>query len=138
MADTELDPDSTPASPDPTPLQRAQGKGKSSTNPRPRKQQVYKKEDVLLRFHSCGRCGLFLSGYRLHHETEFEQAITEIDGDWLPLPWAADMRDLVNKSYGCRTDIETYYLEGTCPECKRPFAYAEPHPDQSAWFVVKM
>lgn len=92
----------------------------------------------MLRFQSCGRCGLFLSGYRLDHDTQFNQAIGEIEGDWLPLPWDADMRDLVNKSYGCRTDIETYYLEGTCPECKRAFAYAEPHPDQPAWFVVKM
>ena len=103
-----------------------------------KKRQSYKKEDVLLRFHSCGRCSLFLAGYRLQHEAEFEQAIGEVEADWLPLPWTPDMRELVNKSYGSRTDIEVYYLEGTCPECRRPFAYAEPHPDQSAWFVVKL
>lgn len=138
MADTDSEPDFDAEDADATPPQREPSPGKSSTKPRPRKQPAHEKEDVLLRFRSCGRCGLFLSGYRLHHEAEFEQAISEIEGDWLPLPWAADMRDLVNKSYGCRTDIETYYLEGTCPECKRPFAYAEPHPDQSAWFMLKV
>ena len=112
--------------------------GTRDTPTKPRKQRAYKKAEVLLRFQSCARCGLFLIGYRLQHEPQFEQAITEIEGDWLPLPWYPDMRNLVNKSYGCRTDIETYYLEGTCPECKRPFAYAEPDPEQPAWFVVKI
>ncbi len=109
-----------------------------SSRSNPRRRQSYQKDDVLRRFNSCGRCGLFLVGYRLHHEPEFEKAITEVEGGWLPLPWDSDMRDLVNKSYGCRTDIESYYLEGTCPECRRPFAYAEPDPEHSAWFVVKM
>lgn len=115
----------------------AQGQ-KRRRSAKSRRGKSYTRAEVLLRFHSCGRCGLFLSGYRLRHEPQFSQAIDDIEGDWLPLPWDADMRDLVNKSYGSRTDIETYYLEGTCPECKRPFAYAEPHPDQPAWFVVKM
>jgi hypothetical protein len=112
--------------------------GTRVTSAKHRKQRVFKKAEILLRFQSCGRCGLFLTGYRLQHEPQFEQAITQIDGDWLPLPWDPGMRDLVNKSYGCRTDIETYYLEGTCPECKRPFAYAEPDPEHPAWFVVKI
>jgi hypothetical protein len=108
------------------------------TQSRHRKQQSYSREAVLRRFNGCSRCSLFLTGYRLNHEPEFEQAISQIEGDWLALPWSAEMRELVNKSYGSRTDIKRYYLEGICPECKRPYAYAEPHPEQPAWFLVKL
>ena len=103
-----------------------------------RKRRHYSEQDVHIRFTSCGRCSLFLTTYRLSHEEEFVAAIEEIDADWLVLPWHPDMRDLVNKSYGSPVDIESYYLEGTCPECRRPFSFAKPEPDLPAWYLAKL
>jgi len=103
-----------------------------------RKRRHYSEEDVHLRFTSCARCGLFLTTYRLSHNQEFIEAIEEIDADWLILPWHPGMRELVNKSFGSPVDVQSYFLEGTCPECQRPFSYAEPNPDQPAWFLVKL
>ncbi len=105
---------------------------------RRRKRRDYDEASVVLRFTSCGRCGLFLAAYRLDNERQFNEAITEIEADWLPIPWYPELRDLVNKSYGCPIDIESYYFEGSCPECLRPFGYAEPDPDQPAWFLIKL
>jgi hypothetical protein len=103
-----------------------------------RKRQYYTEQDIHLSFTSCGRCSLFLVKYRLSHQEEMLEAIEEIDTDWLVLPWHPDMREIVNASYGARIDIESYYLEGTCPECLRPFCFAKPEPDQPAWFLVKI
>ena len=103
-----------------------------------RKRRHYAEEDILLRFTSCGRCGLFLTTYRLSHNQELIEAIEDIEADWLILPWHPGMRELVNKSYGSPVDIESYFLEGTCPECHRSFSYAEPDPEQPAWFLVKL
>jgi hypothetical protein len=103
-----------------------------------RKRRHYSEKDVLLRFTTCGRCGLFLTTYRLEHNQAFLEAIEEIDADWLILPWNPGMRELVNKSYGAPVDVQSYFLEGTCPECYRPFSFAEPDPDQPAWFMVKL
>ena len=69
---------------------------------------------------------------------EFAAAIEEIEADWLIFPWHPDMREMVNKSFGSPVDIESYCLEGTCPECHRPFSFAEPNPGQPAWFLVKL
>lgn len=103
-----------------------------------RKRRHYTEEDILLRFTSCGRCGLFLTTYRLSHNEDFLEAIEEIEADWLTLPWHSDMRELVNKSYGSPVDVHSYFLEGTCLECQRSFSYAEPDPDLPAWFLVKL
>ena len=103
-----------------------------------RKRRTYDRDEVILRFTSCGRCGLFLAAYRLENDQQFTEAIKEIEADWLTLPWHPDLRELVHKSYGCPIDIESYYLEGSCPECLRPFSYAEPDPDQPAWFLIKL
>ena len=94
--------------------------------------------EIALRFASCGRCSLFLASYRLQHDPEFLKAIDEIDAGWLTLPWNPDLRDLVQKSFGCAIDGQSYFFESTCPECQRSFSYAEPDPEQSAWFLIKM
>jgi len=103
-----------------------------------RKRRHYSEEDVHLRFSSCGRCSLFLTTYRLEHNQEFLEALDEIDADWLILPWHPGMRELVNKSFGAPVDVQSYYLEGTCPECYRSFSFAEPDPDHPAWFLIKL
>jgi hypothetical protein len=94
--------------------------------------------EILLRFTSCGRCGLFLSVYRLDHNDDFLKALDEIEGGWLTLPWHPGMRNLIHKCYGARVDIESYFFEGTCRECQRPFSFAELDPDQPALFLIKL
>ena len=103
-----------------------------------RKRGKYTEDDVLLRFTSCGRCGLFLTTYRLDNNQEFLEAIEEIEADWLIFPWHPAMRELVNKSFGSPVDIGLYYLEGTCPECHRPFSFVAPDPNEPAWFLIKI
>ncbi len=103
-----------------------------------RKRHHYSQEDVLLRFTSCGRCGVFLTNFRLEHGPEFDEALLDIEADWLALPWHADMREMVNKSYGAPIDVQSYLLEGSCPECRRPFSYTESTAGHPAWFLVKL
>ena len=95
--------------------------------------------DLLTRFTSCGRCGLFLAAYRLSHEGDvLETASREVVDGWLPLPWDQAVRNLINKSYGCHIDVESYHFESCCPECMSQFRYSEPDPDQPAYLLVKV
>ncbi len=131
----------TPAAQTSSRIDRENAKAALATIARPsgrRKRHHYSNEDINLRFTSCGRCGLFLISYRLSHEQELAEAIKDIDADWLALPWHHDMRELVNKSFGSPIDIKSYYLEGSCPECHRAFCYAEPDPEQTAWFLITL
>lgn len=75
-------------------------------------------------FVPCGRCSFFLSGYRAIHGLEvLEETAEENDGDWLLLPWNHETRRLVQDSYGNRLDVDLYYIDGRCPECRRRFVY---------------
>jgi hypothetical protein len=98
----------------------------------------YSESDLRLRFTSCGRCGFFIAAYRIDHNQEYLAAIEEIEAGWLTLPWHPDMRELVNKSYGCPIDITAYFFEGSCPECRRTFSYAELNKNQPALFLIKI
>ena len=75
-------------------------------------------------FAACGRCSFFLAGYRLiGDEDALETAVANRGKKWLTVPWSHALADLVHKSYGSRTDIDSYYLEGQCLECQRRFTY---------------
>jgi len=102
------------------------------------RRQAHDEAEILPRFTSCGRCGLFLTVYRLSHDDEFLAALDEIEGGWLTLPWHPEMRNLVLKCYGAPVDMESYFFEGTCRECRRPFSYAQLDPDQPALFLIKL
>lgn len=81
-------------------------------------------EKVVSDFVACGRCGFFLSGYRVIHGLENLQAAVENPGGkWLHLDWSQETRNLVQKSYGGRLDIELYHYDSRCPECQRRFVY---------------
>jgi hypothetical protein len=95
--------------------------------------------ELLTRFTSCGRCSLFLAAYRLNHDDDvLDTASREIDKGWLALPWDQSVRKLINKSYGCRIDVESYHFESCCPECLGQFRYTKPEPDQPAYLLVKV
>ena len=96
-------------------------------------------KDAFTRFTSCGRCSLFLAAYRLNHDdAELLTAVNNIEGGWLLLPWDRNLRELINKSYGCRIDVEAYYFESCCPECHGAYVYAEPENGQPNVMRVKM
>ena len=95
--------------------------------------------DALTRFTSCGRCSLFLAAYRLNYDdAELQSAVNNIDGGWLTLPWDPSIRELINKTFGCRVDVEGYHFESCCPECHLPFIYSEPDSGQSYTLRIKM
>ena len=73
-------------------------------------------------FVACGRCSFFLAGYRVLHGMEaLKEAAEASDDEWLVLRWDMATKQLVQKSYGSRLDIEFYYFDGRCPECQRRF-----------------
>lgn len=95
--------------------------------------------DALTRFTSCGRCSLFLAAYRLNYDdADLQTAVNNIDGGWLTLPWDPSIRELINKSYGCRVDVEGYHFESRCPECYVPFVYSEPDTGQPYTLRIKV
>lgn len=78
-------------------------------------------------FLACDRCSFFLAGYRVLHGLEdIEQAVETSDGDWLMLSWDTRTRELLQKSYGGRLDIEFFYFDSQCPVCQRRYVYASP------------
>ena len=96
-------------------------------------------DEALTRFTSCGRCSLFLAAYRLNFDDRVMQtAVNNIAGGWLALPTDPTIPGLIKKCYGCRIDVEAYYFESCCPECRGPFVYSEPDKDQPYSLQVKM
>ena len=79
--------------------------------------------EVTASFVACGRCSFFLTGYRLLH-SDFEASVKESSDGWLSLSWNRATGDLVLKSYGGQIDLDLYYFEGICPDCKRRYVYA--------------
>ncbi len=81
-------------------------------------------DDIVKRFALCGRCSFFVAGYKLLAGDEgWETAVQETDGRWVHLAWQPELRELIGRSYGNRLDIDYYFCEGTCPECRRSFQY---------------
>lgn len=80
--------------------------------------------EVIGDFVACGRCSFFLSGYRVIHGVDnLETAAENRSGKWLHLDWNQETRNLVQKSYGGRLDVELYHYDSRCPECRRRFIY---------------
>lgn len=79
-------------------------------------------ESVIADFVACGRCSFFLTGYRvLHGKDQLQHAVETSADRWLALKWNHETRQLVQRSYGSRLDIDFYYYDGRCPECQRRF-----------------
>lgn len=91
---------------------------------RPTPKSTVTSRDVKNWFASCGRCGFFLSGYQLIESAiDLETAVSHTKGRWLTLDWDYEIRNLVNKSYGCNPDTGIYHLDSACPECRRRFIF---------------
>ena len=95
--------------------------------------------NVLLRFTSCGRCGMFLTSYRISNgDQALENAIANSYDSWLSLPWNQDLRKLIIKSFGCRLDGDVYFFENSCPECLGTFRYTASESDEPAVLLFKI
>lgn len=81
-------------------------------------------DDIVKRFSLCGRCSFFVAGYKLLAGNEnWETAVQETDGRWVRLAWQPELCELIGRSFGSRLDIDYYFYEGTCPECRRSFQF---------------
>jgi hypothetical protein len=81
-------------------------------------------DNVHLRFISCGRCSYLMAAYRLLYSAEMAETVVQVhDRTWLKLCCGPQARTLISNAFGSRIDIDAYYFEGLCPECKRPFIY---------------
>lgn len=95
----------------------------SSTNQSRRQEKPGIKEEIVVgSFLACGRCSFFLSGYRMIHN-DFTSSVQKSLGGWINLSWNGVTRDLIQKSYGPRIEVDVYHYEGICLECQRQYRF---------------
>lgn len=93
--------------------------------------------EVSAKFNACGRCCYFLAGYRVVCGVEdLEAAVENSKSGWLELTWNHAMRELVQKSFGSRADVDFIHYEGSCPECHRHFICDSGEGEQPATFRI--
>lgn len=116
-----------------SPLDNTKTEASDEDKPVPRRKKLSSEAVKLVQnFAACGRCSFFLTGYRvLQGEEGLETAVSQQKGDDIPLVWTYAMRDLVARSYGTRFDGTYLHLNGSCPECRRPFTYEQNLPDDT-------
>ncbi len=111
------------------PRRRRKKKKKGGGNQHHNHQQAKRKRDPVLaevedRFAACGRCCYFLGGYRsVYGKDAVITAVLNQKDNWLTLNWGQSIRELMNKTYGVRIDVDYYHYEGCCEFCQRPFAF---------------
>ncbi|MBK8431806.1 MAG: hypothetical protein IPL28_11190 [Chloroflexi bacterium] len=104
--------------------------------PRPERLDLSHYQQLIKRFVVCGRCGSFLTGYRvLHGVNSLEMAArasqTSQEG-WLTLVWDGRTRQLIGQSFGVYPETDLYYFDICCPECQRRILYTEQAPGEPA------
>ena len=75
-------------------------------------------------FLACGRCGYFLSGYKVIHQ-DLDAAIAKQVEETMTLTWDKQVQDLLVKVYGVELDRGEDYFSGRCPDCWRPFSFEQ-------------
>lgn len=81
-------------------------------------------DDVIARFAACDRCSYFLTGYYSAVGLDsLKTTVSQMSTEWVTLVWSSTTRTLVEKSYGVSVDLEYYYYEGCCPNCRRAFVF---------------
>jgi hypothetical protein len=86
---------------------------------------------VMRKFQACGRCSYFIADcqVKLGREAVSEAAAAAREG-WLELACDNDMSRLLHNAYGIETDVSAFYLDGTCPECRRRYTYSDRSAEQ--------
>ena len=87
-----------------------------------RQQHQDRVDQVSAYFTACPRCSFFLAGYRLVQQ-DFELAVEKSTSGWLDLTWNLQVRNLVQKSFGCELANDLQLFQGTCPSCRRAFVF---------------
>jgi hypothetical protein len=78
------------------------------------------------RFAACGRCGYFLGDLQLYlGEEALQLEILAARDGWLRLEGDETFRRLLSNAYGVQLDVGYDYFDGSCPECRRRFVFAE-------------
>lgn len=110
---------------------------KSKTSSKRKKRSELTPQDIVVEaFMGCARCSFFLVGYRLIHD-DFDEAVDKSDGGWLTLTWDHAVKQHVHKSYGNEIEMDAYYYQGCCKECRRAFIFEESGgDDQPAIFKI--
>lgn len=79
-------------------------------------------EMVQANFAACSRCSYFLSAYKiLGGVPGIDAAVEQSSKEWLTLAWNEEVRQLLQRSYGCRIDLDFYHFESCCPDCCRHY-----------------
>ena len=96
-------------------------------------------KEVTQWFAACARCSYFLAGYHAIVGKEgLETTIMDSGDKWLTIDWDNRLRELIQKSYGGRMDIDYYQVDGTCMECKRHYIYRGEDDVAAAEFRIEM
>ena len=78
------------------------------------------------RFAACGRCGYFVADCLVFvGEEAFHAALLDSRDGWVRLEGDETFRRLLSNAYGVQLDIAYDYFDGSCPECRRRFVFAE-------------
>jgi hypothetical protein len=114
--------------PQPEPIER-QDQVERQETPEPRRLSRAERETyerARRRFAACGRCGYFLGDLQLYlgEETLQLEILAARDG-WLRLEGDETFRRLLSNAYGVQLDVGYDYFDGSCPECRRRFVFAE-------------
>ena len=89
-----------------------------------RKQGKGSGDRLIRHFAACPRCSYFLSGYRvLYGKDVVKTLVDEVEDGWIPMPWTVETRNLLQRSYGIRTDVGFYYFEIACDSCCRRIVF---------------
>jgi hypothetical protein len=93
---------------------------------RSRPEMLSPAERGLRKFQACGRCSYFIADcqVKLGRET-VQEAISRAHEGWLELRCDNDVLQLIHNAYGVETDVSAYYLDGTCPECRRRYTFID-------------
>lgn len=72
----------------------------------------------------CHRCSFFFGGYRALYGADKPLVLAAQDG-WIDLGWRAELRELLERSYGIELHSDTLHYEGRCEACMRVFVYTD-------------
>lgn len=129
----------SPSEPPVPPSKASATQSFSKEGKRVRRQGGPTMDRVVADFAACGRCSYFLAGYRVVYGMEdLEAAVTSSKSGWLELTWSHPMRELVQKSFAIRVDVDFIHYEGCCPECRRHFICKPGEGEQPGTFHIEI
>ncbi|MEM7801553.1 MAG: hypothetical protein AAF633_20325 [Chloroflexota bacterium] len=83
--------------------------------------------DGLVRhFAACARCSYFLTAVRaIVGDPHIDELIKKLEDGWMPIVWNVETRQLLQRSFGVRTDVGYFFIEHSCDLCQRRIVYEQ-------------